>query len=95
MWLSTEEMVFNVANVSRIEKRTNHIKTLGSNVTRMEYQIVITHRDVDGTQLVTTLWFPTSHNRDIGFDRIRRSKEVLGNLSNNIDLTGLGTCKEE
>lgn len=95
MWLMTEEMLLNVVNVSRVEKRTNHIKTLGSSVTRIEYQIVITHRDVDGTQLVTILCFPTEHNRDIGFDRIRRSKEVLGNLSNNIDLTGLGTCKEE
>ena len=83
MWLITEEMLLNVVNVSRVEKRTNHIK------------IVITHRDVDGTQLVTILYFPTSHNRDMGFDRIRQSKEVLGNLSNNIDLTRLGTCKEE
>lgn len=95
MWLITEEMLLNVVNVSRVEKRTNHIKTLGSSVTRIEYQIVITHRDGDGTEFVTTLYFPTEHNRDIGFDRIRQSKEVLGNLSNNIDLTGLGTCKEE
>ena len=95
MWLITEEMLLNVVNVSRVERRTNHIKTLGSSVTRIEYQIVITHRDADGTQLVTILCFPTEHNRDIGFDRIRRSEEVLGNLSNNIDLTGLGTCKEE
>jgi hypothetical protein len=95
MWLIAEEMLLNVVNVSRVEKRTNHIKTLGSSVTRIEYQIVIHHRDGDGTEFVTTLYFPTEHNRDVGFDRIRRSKEVLGNLSNNIDLTGLGTCKEE
>ena len=95
MWLITEEMLLNVVNVSRVEKRTNHIKTLGSSVTRIEYQIVIRHRDGDGTEFVTTLYFPTEHNRDVGFDRIRRSKEVLGNLSNNIDLSGLGTCKEE
>ena len=95
MWLQTEEMLLNVVNVSRVEKRTNHIKTLGSSVTRIEYQIVITHRDVDGTEFATILCFPTELNRDIGFDRIRRSKEVLGNLSDNIDLTGLGTPKEE
>lgn len=93
MWLQTEEMLLNIKNISRVEKRKNHIKYLYSDLTKIEYQIVITHRSDDGTPIVTTLCFPTEHNQAIAFDRIRNSKEILGTLGNSIDLTGLGTSK--
>nr|WP_308667612.1 hypothetical protein [uncultured Allisonella sp.] len=99
MWIRTfennEETLLNITNISKITKRNNHVKTWGSDISRVEYQILIFSEDSNGSELTTTICFLTERDRNSGFDMIRRSKEVMGGLSKDVDLTGLGAYSEE
>ncbi|WP_329778291.1 hypothetical protein [Allisonella histaminiformans] len=99
MWIRTfennEETLLNITNISKITKRNNHVKTLGSDISRVEYQILIFSEDSNGSERITTICFLTERDRDSGFDIIRRSKEVMGGLSRDVDLTGSGAYSEE
>lgn len=99
MWIRTfennEETLLNITNISKITKRNNHVKTWGSDISRVEYQILIFSEDSNGSELLTTICFLTERDRNSGFDMIRRSKEVMGGLSKDVDLTGLGAYSEE
>lgn len=99
MWIRTfennEEALLNITNISKIVKRNNHVKTYGSDISKVEYQILIFSEDGNGSELTTTICFLTERDRNSGFDMIRRSKEVMGGLSKDVDLTGLGAYSEE
>lgn len=99
MWIRTfennNETLLNITNISKITKRNNHVKTLGSDFSRIEYQILIYSKDSNDSELLTTICFLTERDRDSAFDLIRMSKDIMGNLSNNVDLTGLGGYQEE
>lgn len=45
MWIRTfennNEALLNITNISKIAKQNNHVKTLGSNISRIEYQLLI------------------------------------------------------
>lgn len=99
MWIRTfennEETLLNITNISKITKRNNHVKTWGSDISKVEYKILIFSEDSNGSELTTTICFLTERDRNSGFDMIRRSKEVMGGLSKDVDLTGLGAYSEE
>lgn len=99
MWIRTfennEEALLNITNIRKIVKRNNRAKTWGSDIFRVDYQIIIFSEDSNGSELITTICFLTEKDRNSGFDMIRCSKEVMGGLSKDVDLTGLGAYSEE
>lgn len=94
MWIRTfennNETLLNITNISKITKRNNHVKTLGSKVSRIEYKILIFSKDSNGYALLTTICFLTERDRNIGFDIMRRSVDVMDGLVKTVDLTNLG-----
>lgn len=94
MWIRTfknnNETLLNITNINEITKRNNHVKTLGSDISRIEYQILIFSKDNDGSALLTTICFLTERDRNIGFDIMRRSVDIIDGLVKTVDLTNLG-----
>ena len=94
MWIRTfennEETLLNITNISKITKRNNHVKTWGSDISRVEYQILVFSEDSNGSELTTTICFLTERDRNVGFDIMRRSVDVMDGLVKTVDLTNLG-----